>query len=431
MLRNPIQRAALAALAACVPAWAQESGVPRLLLDRRLQERPVMLLGLDQGLVRYTDAAGLVRSEPVGEVMAILPRREIPEPAVPVRASTDHPDLPPPTMVRPPVEPERPAAGPILELTDGQRFAGGPASSGEGETLAWSHPALGVLRFKLDQVLRIRLHEGPWTPLAEPVRDDLLILANGDRLVGFVEEIGETGLTFAPAQGAPRELLFERVHEVHLANPAAESPTTGAVAWLRDGSVIACRLITTSRLGELTLHDTLQDSEAQETPAESPGSPALRLDDLLGVSFHIPGASLVPLATIPPAEQAPAPDRRWTPPMEAVEPERAVLGAADLVLPGPMSVTWDLPAGAARFVAGVELPRQAWTWGDCEIVVAADGAATRELFRQRLNAEAPAAQIAVSVQGARRLTIRVEAASLGAVQDRVLILRPLLLVGSE
>ena len=74
---RPVPFMSLAACACCflgASAVAQETrGVPRLLLDRQLQERSVMLVGLDGRTIMYTDAAGLVRNESVGEYLAIIP----------------------------------------------------------------------------------------------------------------------------------------------------------------------------------------------------------------------------------------------------------------------------------------------------------------------------------------------------------------------
>jgi hypothetical protein len=227
-----------------------------------------------------------------------------------------------------------------------------------------------------------------------------------------------------------RELALDRVQEVALANPPAAGPDQGAVAWLRDGSVIACRVIRTTRAGELVLSATLQESEAPDTRAESHPRGAMRLDDLLAISFRASGATLVPLATLPMPEQKPAGERRWSRPATAIEPARAVLGAADIDLPGPMSVTWNLPAGTTRLSAAAELPRQNWTWGDCDLVVlTGDAQGDKELFRQRLNAESPRAAIAAAIDpGATHLTVRLEAGPGGPVQDHAVLLRPMLLV---
>jgi hypothetical protein len=415
------------------PAMApDDQGVPRLLLDRRLQERPVLLAGIDGNTIRYTDAAGLPRNESITEYLAILPTRAPRPPAPAPPPNPGEPPAPPPALA-PAESPDHPVAGPILELTDGQRFAGVMAGEGSGsETIAWLHPILGVLEFRLDQIRRIRLHEGAWTGAAAG-QSDLLIFSNGDRLEGFVEAIGAR-LRFGDLEGkaAPRDLPLDRISEIILANAPAQPSPQAAVAWLRDGSVIACRVIRTTRQGELTLSATLQESEAADTRAESRRpAPALRLDDLLAVSFQSPGASLAPLGALTPSSQEPLGGRRWTSPAAPIDADRAILNAPDLDLPGPMAVTWSLPAGATRLAAQAELPRENWTWGDCELVViAATPAGPKELLRKRLNADAPTATLTGAFpEGSTALTLRLEPGASGPIQDHVILHRPLLLIG--
>ncbi len=420
-------------------ALAQESkGVPRVLLDRQLHERAVLLAGLDGRTIMYTDAAGLLRNESVAEYLAIIPPLEPAAPARPPAPANGHrePELPPAR------------AWSVIDLADGERFFGdvAPAAAAK-DSIRWSHPVLGQMEFKIDQVRRIRLDmppAGSWSKpvpvLAPDTKDDLVIFANGDRLSGFVEgltglprELRLTSSEKGAGAGGARTIKLDVVREVVFANPPQSIPARSTLVWLKDGSVIACRAVKSGRLGELTLNLSLQDSEASPSDVTADPRPAgaLRLDDLQGAAFE-PGA-LVPLCSLPPVEQKPVGDRRWTRPIAIADADRAVLGAGDIELPGPLSVEWDLPPGATHLGADAELPRQMWTWGDCQVVVSALGSgsgasAETELFRSRLNADQPHARIAVAVAGAKRLRIRIEPGAFGPVQNRVVLRRPLLLI---
>lgn len=423
--------------AGAVASAQQSRGVPRLLLDRRLDERAVMLTALDNGTIRYTDGAGLPRTEPATEYLAILPQPAPPAAPHAPTATVAPEGAPDQQTVKAaaPEEQDRPLANPLVELTDGQRFAGSVAPEPPGEdSLRWATPALGPMEFKLDQVKRIRLHEGAWSAQPpEAATDDVLILSNGDHLHGFVESVAKNVRLTAGegGKGQAREVPLERVYEVIFANPPVAASARAAVAWLRDGSVVSCRVIRSNREGELTLSAVLQESEAADVRAEGRPAAALRLEDLLAVAFESGGAAIKPLASVAPVQVSPGASRRWTRPVRAIDPERAVLGAADLDFPGPMSVSWDLPKGASRFAAQAELPVQSRTWGDCDLIVsAADAGGEKEVFRQHLSADAPAAVISVALpEGASRLTVRIDAGPLGPIQDRVVLHRPLLLIG--
>jgi hypothetical protein len=420
---RPVPFSSLAAFAWCMlaaPVAAQEpKGVPRVLLDRQLHERAVQLVGLDGRTITYTDAAGLVRNEAVSEYLAIIP--PVQSEARPGAAAGSR------RAPEPQLAPAR--AWSVVELADSERFFGDVAPEpAVKESLRWAHPILGTMEFKIDQVRRVRLDmppAGSWTrpPASTPpdLRDDIVIFANGDRISGFVE--GMTGqpreLQLVPdAQSAARAIGLDVVREVVFANPAQALPARSTLVWLRDGSIIACRSVKTTRMGELNLSLAIQDTEAGPAESGARSAGVLRLEDLMGAAFE-PGG-LVPLCSLPPAVQQP------TRAIAIGDADRAVLGAGDIELPGPLNVEWDLPAGAVQFGATAELPRQMWTWGDCQVVVDAGGT---EVFRARLNADQPTAGIAVALGGARRLSVRVEPGAYGPVQDRVLLRRPLLLVG--
>ena len=381
----------------------------RRLLDRRLQERLVHLMGLEEQRLTYTDAAGLLRTESMHEHAALLPGGPAAAPIGPgVLDGPDHG---------------------VLELTDGQRLVGAlrpAAPDSDAEVVAWEHEVLGVVRVSLDRVRRVRLAPAP--AAAEGAADDELVMANGDRLSGFLVRISPSdGVVGLETDGTERAVPLDRLAEIRLANPA-ETPA-GTLVWLADGSVVAVDSFRTSRTGEITLALALQ-ADSAGAPSESRPA-ALALEDIRAIAFD--AGILTPLARCAPSRQSPSEGRRWTEPAMTGDSGAALLYAADIVLPGPMSVEWTIPAGATRLAAEAELPPDMWVWGDCEVVVSLAGGSGRaaELFRARLSGDEPVARINVPLAGggpARRLEIRTEPGRFGPIQDRVILRRPLLLL---
>jgi hypothetical protein len=416
---------ALAGVAApAVSCLAQDKGVARVLIDRSLQERRVQVTGLEPGTITYAEA-GLVRTEPTGEYLAMIP---IEEPAGTPRPGATVPRL----LITPVPQPTAPATAtpsspasialPALELVDGQRLTGNLGEAGEGDLFTWTHPRLGVLQLKLDDVQRLRVRElKPSQRIGSaPEANDLLIFANGDRVEGFVEALADPlVITIGEAK---REVPLDRVGEVVFANPPGAP--AGAFVWLRDGSIIAARELRTTRVGELLITPRLvSDSESPEM--HGAGSASVPLAELIGVNFDT--GALMPLAAVTPERYEALGGRRWTPPVRVSE--GGPLGAGDIVFPGAMSVRWSIPEHITRFSALAELPREAWTWGDCELVVQVEtGGAAKELVRQRLSGAAPSQRINTGLGAGpgRTLIVRIEAGELGPIEDRVVLRRPLL-----
>ena len=79
---------------------------------------------------------------------------------------------------------------------------------------------------------------------------------------------------------------------------------------------------------------------------------------------------------------------------------------------------------------------RSFAWGDCTAVVSIvpKSGAERELARQRLNADTPTLTIAAdlgTVAPGDRLRVRTEAGERGAIQDRVVLRRMLVLGGMK
>lgn len=406
----PLLLASAAAAAWSVPAHGapppQDEGVPRILIDDRLQERAVTLVSLDGSQIRYLDAGGLFRDEPHSAYVALVPPAGTPEP-------------------RPP--------SPALWLTDGQRLAGilRPGDPPDDAAL-WKHPVFGPLTLPLEQVARVVLRRVTTRAAARPPGDaeDSILLVNGDRLNGFVAAFGMT--VRVEVGGEAREVSSRRIARADLANPP--QPLVGLAVWLADGSVIRVASFRTSRAGEVTITPDFMPPEPAGTPPTLASGDAAdigrySLADVAAVAFD--AARILPLASLEPAAQTPVGERRWTEPAIRGPADAALLGAADIVLPGPMSVEWALPPGAARVSAEAELTPDLWSWGDCEIVVSVVTPRGRaaEVLRERVHADRPRVPINVPVsEPGGRLRLTVEPGRYGAIQDRIILRRPIILL---
>lgn len=300
---------------------------------------------------------------------------------------------------------------PVLVLADGQRFFGMPAG-GSGDLIRWTADGAGPVEASLEQIDRIvlapRLDPGPSDAI-----DDVVILTNGDRLEGFVVALG--GDVEMEVEGRAVSMPLQRIAVIDLASAPAER--AGPFMWFDDGSI--ARL---EARGDTYLLAQAPSGWEASAPAAAASA------------FVYDAASIRALGELPMIDYEPI-GRRWGPAPQ-IGPQMAGLWAAPVNLPGPMRASWQLPQGARRFGAVVELREDSRVWGDCEVVVAqrragdVDGGA--ELARVRLTGDEPRAQVAVDLDGslgAGELVITVEPGASGPIQDRVRIDGALLLLG--
>jgi hypothetical protein len=328
----------------------------------------------------------------------------------------------------------------LLLLTDGQTISGTRerdpsrlarvAPDGFAEALAWRSPVLDTLVLPLERVSAASFL-GPRIDLPRTMSSDLVRLRNNDIATGFVDIAHRPGdpdstLTIEAEQGVPRRVPLRRVASIILANPS--QPAGGAWVWLADASIL--------RLDDsapITLNNDriAQFTTTFDAPAASEAGPARRAVTINAadlIAFAPRRERLGALADRPMRVANTDPDRRWTAPPIIGDRLGAPLGAPDIELPGPMGVTWSLPADASRVAGVVELPASARAWGDCHVVMF--DAAGRERWTARLNAQTPRFDfnLDLSAEPTRELTIRVDAAANGPIEDRVLIRRALLLL---
>jgi hypothetical protein len=415
MSRASCRASALALLLLPLATAAAQQGVPRVLLDRELNERHVLLVGLDDRHATYMDSAELLRTLPVDRLLAVTSPPGVISAVVPATEKRS-----------------------VLELVDGQRIVGslvtGPGEVSPGEEVRWSHPQLGAMEFKLDDIRSIALDGSvAWNPGG--ATGDLVILQNGDRLEGFVEGIGSAVLI--DSGGQIRELSMDVIAQVVLANPA--QPLRGRAVWLRDGSIIACRAMPAAAAGQIAIVPALAGGER---PGSESAAATLPLDDVLAVAFA--ADRLAPLAAMEVVREEPWHGRRWSPPVRRSEPGLALLNAPSLEFPGPVTADWVLPPHAAIFASEAELPRAMWNWGDCILTVSlvggrgeVGGEGVIELFRSRIHPENAlvrlhlplrAAAERLGSEGDLRLRISIDPGNHGPIQDQIILHRPLIVL---
>ena len=383
-----------------------------LLIDESLSPRKVQIVAFEGNQLVFLDSLGAERRitiDRLAAVVAVDPRADVRDGiganAAPALGQQEE------TMIVADAD----ETG-VLQLTDGQHFPGTlvPAVS-EEEVITWQHGRFGDMRVSLDIVSGFFRSDIRTT---RAVRDSLpsedeLYLVNGDILRGFLAGLGDP-VTFE-AGNQVVELEPQRVAGARLANPRTN--VSGLVVWLNDGTVAALDSIVSRRDRDLVV--TLPEGQAG----------VYDITDLRGVAFD--AARIRNLADLQPTMQAPVGERLYVEPIrllrhpdsgdEVVDP----LNSRDVLLPGPMEVTWDLPDRTERFAGTASLVYGTAPWGDCEFVIRLDDV---EHFRTRLNPDTPVMPFNIPVNSASRMSITIEPGAFGPIHDRVIIHRPTILL---
>ncbi len=403
------------------PRTYSESEAPEcVLIDSGLVSRTVRVHSLDGRTLTYTDEQGRRRQTPVERVMALVP---VPAPAasepvikpLPAEPRSRRRESAAPSPA-PPVQ--RPATIGLLELVDAQRIPGdlGTPPAPDAEHVAWTNSVLGRLVYPLEDVAGLVRTSAPQSVArrapSTPPPSDTLLLTNGDQPTGFIAAVGDA--VQIETESGVISLSPDRVQAARFSNP--RQPGSGAWVWLGDGTAAAVDQIVLNDDRRITLHLTQGAAGSYDWSM------------LRGVSFDV--ARLRPLASLEPRSQQPLSGRRYAAPIECMSPEgapEAPLDADDLLLPGPMSVTFDLPPGTTRLAGHVDLDSGAAPWGDCELVISVDSS---EVLRKRLQSDQAPQPFNIEIDGST-LTVAVDAGRYGPIHDRVILHRPLLLVESE
>ena len=344
------------------PARAVE---PAVLVHSDLRREEIQFLGLGGGKIRFFGADRSLTSADASKIVRL-------------------------EWARRPAQPKRPAGGPLLALKDGQVLAGRFLGSRAGnEQIGWENPAVGKLSLPLDDIASFTLTAGAQPPVAAD--NDAVLLANGDRLDGFIQAVDEGGLELE-RQGQAIRLGWESVRAVTLAGPVAPRP--GVWLTMTDGS-------------RIRVNDLVVGGERAAAAA-------------LGVAIDLPLDGLSRIDFTEHHRLTPLGELAW----EVVSggtafgveyPPRFDGGGETAALHAPITVRFTLPAGAARLAATAMLEPASAEQGDLALRVS-DG--SRELIAGRIHRQHPKMQINVELRG-DTLLIEVDDAGGGPVHDRL------------
>lgn len=333
--QSKIQNQLLGVIGTFLIAASTTALTPATLLTPELESRSINLSGLSGGTLSYFDDDRRLTRSPVGDFV----RLRLDE-----RSSAG-------------ADVETQARG-VIELVDGQRIVGRwSGASRDGEAILWTHPTLGRFTLGLDDVRRVVMNtatgsadEGQAVPDLGTPAGDMVDLLNGDRFVGFIVAVADESVTIQP-DGADGEVTLDRANiaTLRLANPATpahEVVVSGDLVELVDGS----RVRGGGNIGgePLTIRaDTLRFTPAL-TDAMQPVD--LALDQVAQIDFAASGLRLVELGGQPMTTVAGG-SAFGLELLPVVEPRGISLHA-------PVTVVFDLPDGAQRFIsrAALDLP---------------------------------------------------------------------------
>ncbi len=391
---------------------------PAELLTPELQRRPVVLAGVSGGVISFFDEDRTLARASVEGFVRLTLTGEADRDGEPAASGTDG---------------EAGGVGPagMIELTDGQRIAGrytgaGGGAGGDGDGVVWEHPALGRVDLPLDDLRRLvpasggsGRDEASRSAVSAVATEDVVRLTNGDTLSGFVISLGDAGLTLQPDAGGEVTLPLDRVALLALSNPEAASPAGADLVVLADGS----------RLRGMGLAITGDTVRFTPTLAAAAGPVELPLGAVRRVDFASSGVRLVDLA-----------DR----PMHVVSGGEAFgldlpprVDGSTIHLHAPVTVRFDLPAGARRLAYTAELdlpgdvPPERAAWAEVSVSAsgeAADGAGAASAG-VTLDAGQPVAESNLDLAAdAAAVTLTVDPRRYGPVLDRVRLHDAVLLV---
>lgn len=413
------------------------------LLDPSLKARPVNIVrvrsgeklsktkgapgeGTESSGVQIIEADGTPRTLALSEIIAIAPLRWS-EAGMDV-GGTGPRSLGATTLST--VDGQR-VVGSIVSLEEaggssGRVGSGGGTGAGPKDTALIRHDRLGLLAFPIERLAHwsrefgATSNAGGKTPTADRLR-----LANGDELFGVIEAFGSV-INIAPevaAGKAASDVPIEQVAEVWFANPPAPVHD-GLTLWLSDGSVIAVsEVVSESDGGRLRV---------RPLSAFTDGEVGYILPSEI-VAMSVQSSRLHPVSRLMVSNVVPESGRLYAHAPQETDgigaPGRVTgLDAADLLLDGPMTFDIALPERARAFSTIIELPEDAWMWGDCEVSVGVAGVAMKSGQTVRLRGDQPSVPFVVDVPRGSRGPLRVtlSAGKNGAIQDRVIMRHPMI-----
>jgi phage FluMu protein gp41 len=308
----------------------------------------------------------------------------------------------------------------VLHVAGGLQLPGVPRAMGE-ETLAWSSDLLGEVAVPVSLIERVQ--RGSGRPLQRSAAEDVLQLANGDRVRGAIVVADSNSVSVQTPAG---ELSVEWGSIVAMSLAAAEgAKETGAPAAYRvtlaDGAVWEMQRLSIAA-GQVML--TPRYAVVGEEPSRPLALPLAQL-----VSLERIGGAATWLARLKPASVTATPflGRGATAPALTVGgPLRLGDGhARTFVRMHPRCrASYAVPAGAQRLHTRVAQQREG-VLADATVRILLDGKVAHEQAGVRSTSPGEAMEIALG--SAREVALEVDYGENYDVEDAVLWLDPLLL----
>lgn len=466
----------LGALAGTAPGQGlipDNDTVPRLIIDNALQEKTFQVISMSATSIIARDPAGRKVTIPRASVLAIIPLNT--GDSVSARKTRER------TWLESDHASSRRTS--LVILTDGQTLPGSVGTEPAPDHLTWQSRLWGPVSIPLDAVswIKVRPFENTSRAVkppsllpsaaaapatATPPTEDSTLLINGDRVQGLVASIAASlkprsaetpepaprgrenaiARLLAPNANVPQGTLtldkdgtsatlpLERVDSITFANPT--KPPVGTVVWLQDGTITGASSLLLNPDAPfgiippaiLAPAGTVIASRPATTPTPEAREAKVPGSDIRAILFD--GARLRTLASLPLRVSGDGAHAT------AADIDSAPLGASDIHIEGPASVEWDLPPAATRLACTLELPLSARIWGDCTATLThiANGTTT-QLLKERFRGEAPSKAVNVALAPVPKgrgsvLRLTLEAGPLGPIQNRIVLRRPLVLLGS-
>ena len=396
----------MSVLLLALPAHAQDT-IDAVLYDTTLSPQRITLIDLDTEAQRivYEDTQGNSQEAAFADVLRLTFPVDAMELAEPL---------------------------PVLATTDGQRIVGRAgqmlyAAHGTDDLLGWrdadGFPALGV---SLDDLAWAVFQPALASPPGAQPTDDVLMMPNGERLVGFVDVLGVKGVDFVMGDADDAiEIDTSRVAGLVMSNAMRSEVESGVWLTTRAGSRWHGTLGHIDGTLAFASPLVIPPAEAEGMPvwqpvrlgsadhAEQDGWPVVSRIDLPSPGRRLVALASLPMSLIEGGE------------VFGVEMPPGVSAQGSITLHAPVSVEFDLPRGATRLAAtvalaiGEDVPIERHAWAGCEVVVRVGDA---ELTRVALDADHPEQPINCALPTntrAQTLRLTVEESVNGPVLDRV------------
>lgn len=332
-------------------------------------------------------------------------------------------------------------ARPVVETVDGVRLLGSAVlpteAHGGGDRagrLRWNHDLLGSVSLELTSIARVRLQPGAAWPEpagADGVQLDVVRLANGDVIAGFVDRWADP-VVIETEDGRQVEVPVDRIGSIRFGNPVAAP--SGCRVWLASGEVLPyVRLSSLDReafrvvLAVASVNGgDLKDGRVYSLARSDVQAVVLNSGRFVGLAdMAFLGAGLVGSE----ADASVSGPPMGTPAL--LDPGMPA-GLSAVELHGPGVFRFVLPAGADRFACEVEVPAAARLWADLELVIqVGDREAYRAHITGRESAKVVVDEPLEAGDGTDRgeLVVRIESAGMGPILDVVHLWFPRVLVG--